>query len=94
MHGITVGALGILSLTIMGRVLTQRTSGLRELPMMVRAAIALVALATITRLLALDPDLRLDMLIWASSAWTLGMALFAVNLVWAVGIWLPQQKAA
>lgn len=94
MHGITVGALGILSLTIMGRVVTQRTSGLRELPVMVRAAIALIALATLARLMALEPDLRLDMLVWSAIAWTLGMALFAANLVWSVGIWLPARKAA
>lgn len=93
-HGITVGALGVLSLTIMGRVTTQRTSGLRSLPFMVRAAIALIAVATVARLLALDPGLRLDMLIWASIAWTLGMALFAINLVWSVGLWLPQHKTA
>lgn len=92
-HGITVGALGVLSLTIMGRVTTQRTSGLRALPGAVRVAIALVALAALARLLALAGTTRIEMLVAASAAWSAGMMLFAVYVARASIAWWHTQRA-
>ena len=92
MHGVSVGALGVLSLTIMGRVVTQRTTGLRALPGAVRLAIGLVILATLARLLALDGALRQDMLVAASIAWTMAMAIFAGNVLWSLRCWWAREK--
>ncbi|HXK54819.1 MAG TPA: hypothetical protein PK405_09045, partial [Hyphomicrobiales bacterium] len=79
-------------LTIMGRVVTQRTTGLRALPGAVRLAIGLVILATLARLLALDGALRQDMLVAASIAWTMAMAIFAGNVLWSLRCWWAREK--
>jgi len=76
-HGATVGALGVLSITIMGRSAIQRTGRPRDLPVVLRFAIALMIGAALARLGAFHPDFRADLLYAASALWTAALVVFA-----------------
>lgn len=76
-HGATVGALGVLSIAIMGRSAIQRTGRPRDLPMVLRFAIALMIGAALARLGAIYPDFRIGLLYAAAVLWTASLVVFA-----------------
>ena len=90
LHGVTVGALGILSLSVMGRTVVQRGRLPRTFPTTVRLAIGTMAIATISRLLALVPEIRDPMLTTAAATWTLAFLLFGGFVVY--GLWLSVRR--
>jgi uncharacterized protein involved in response to NO len=89
LHGITVGALGILSLSVMGRTILQRGRLPRKYPTTVRIAIAVIALAAALRLLAIAPDWRSDMLIAGAAVWVLAFLMFGGFVVY--GVWAAKK---
>jgi len=83
-HGITVGGLGVLSLSVMGRTVLQRAKLPREFPTTVRIAIALMIVSGICRILAMILDQRGDMLIAAATAWMLAFIAFASFVIYGL----------
>ena len=81
LHGVTVGALGSLSLAIMARVSLQRSARPIVFPPYVTLAIAMISGAAICRLLAAIPFLRIVMIEGASLFWSLAFALYAIFLL-------------
>jgi uncharacterized protein involved in response to NO len=79
-HGVTVGALGTLTLAMMARVSLQRGRWLIAFPPTVVAAIALVTAATLFRLLAAVPEVRLAMVAAAAVCWSAAFVAFAAFL--------------
>lgn len=84
MHGIMVGGLGVLSLSIMGRTVVQRARLVGGLPIAIRISIALMALATLLRVAAFYGDLRLEMLIAAATVWASSFAVFSWVVLFAL----------
>ncbi|MGB8275631.1 MAG: NnrS family protein, partial [Alphaproteobacteria bacterium] len=80
LHGITIGALGTLTMAVMGRATQQRALSAPHLSVGALVAIALVSAAAILRLLAAVPPLREPLLIAAGLSWVAAFALFAVFL--------------
>ena len=80
LHGVTVGALGSLSLAIMARVSLQRSARPIVFPPYVTLAIAMISGAAICRLLAAIPFLRIVLIEAASLLGLLAFALFAIFL--------------
>lgn len=71
LHGLTVGALGALTVAMMARVSLQRARRPITVPRPVGLAIALIAIAALARLGAIWPPLRLGLLEVAALAWSL-----------------------
>ncbi len=80
-HGIGIGGLGILSLTIMGRAVVQRTGLSRELPVSIRIALALMIVAALLRLMVFLVESPDWILMAAAMAWTLAMVMFAFIVI-------------
>jgi len=80
LHGVTVGALGTLSLAMMARVSLQRSQRPIVFPSYVSLAIATISGAALCRLLAALPALRLAMIAGAGICWMLAFGLFAIFL--------------
>jgi len=80
LHGVMVGALGTLSLSMMARVALQRARNEIVFPPGVTVAVAMISGAALCRLLAAVPALRLPMIGTAAVFWMCAFALFAVFL--------------
>jgi uncharacterized protein involved in response to NO len=80
LHGVMVGALGMLSLAMMARVSLQRSQRPIAYPPAVTLSIAMISGAAVCRLLAAVPALRLPMIATASLFWVSAFALFAAFL--------------
>jgi uncharacterized protein involved in response to NO len=83
-HVITVGALGTLSMVMMGRATLQRAIREPRFSPGAYAAVALVSAAAVLRLLATVGALREPALIGAGLCWTLGFLLFGIFLAGAL----------
>jgi uncharacterized protein involved in response to NO len=83
-HAITVGALGTLTMVMMGRATLQRA--IREPRFSAGGywGVALVSLAAVLRLAAAIPALREAALVGAGSCWTLAFLLFGIFLAGAL----------
>jgi len=81
LHGLMVGALGTLSLSMMARVTLQRSQRPIAFPPAVTLSVAMISGAAICRLLAAVPGLRMPMIGTASLFWAFAFALFAVFLL-------------
>lgn len=80
LHGVTVGALGTLTLAVMARVSLQRNQRPIVFPPLVTLAIALISAAAALRLAAVVPALRLSMIAGAGLCWAAAFGLFALFL--------------
>jgi uncharacterized protein involved in response to NO len=78
LHGITIGALGTLSIAMMTRVSLQRSRRPVVMPPLVLSAVALISIAAALRLAAVWPAIRPVTIDAAAACWTL--AFLAVVL--------------
>jgi uncharacterized protein involved in response to NO len=79
-HGTMVGGLGVLSLAVMGRTALQRLRRPLAVPPLLLAAIGLVSVAAIFRVLASWIEPTITLLAGAAAAWTLAFVIFALFL--------------
>jgi uncharacterized protein involved in response to NO len=79
-HGITVGALGVLSVTMMTRTAQQRRRRRIAMTAPPLVAVLLVTVAAVARLAAVEQDHRLQWLAAAAAAWSLAYVLLAAVL--------------
>ena len=81
LHGVTVGALGTLTLAIMTRVVLQKSRRPIAMPPATVFAVTMISAAAICRLLAVAPEIRLMAIDLSAALWTAGFVAFAWNLV-------------
>lgn len=80
-HGAMVGGLGVLSLAVMGRTALQRLRRPLDVPPLLMAAIGLMSLAVVLRVLASLTEPVIALLAGAATAWTLAFVCFTVFLL-------------
>lgn len=78
LHALTIGAVGTFTLSVMTRVILQKTRKKIIFPSAVLVAIGAVNLAAICRIIVFATGQNVGLLIVAASAWTLAWALFIV----------------
>lgn len=81
LHGVTVGALGTLTITIMTRVVLQKSRRPMAIPPTTVFAVTMISAAAICRLLGVVPEIRLLAIDMSAALWTAGFVAFAWNLV-------------
>ncbi|MAL99222.1 MAG: hypothetical protein CL583_12340 [Alteromonadaceae bacterium] len=80
LHGMTIGALGTLTLTVMARTRTQRSHKHTDMPKAVYVAIALISFAALARIAAaVVPGLSLYLL--GAFSWSLAFLILTVVLI-------------
>ncbi len=80
-HGAMVGGLGVLSLAVMGRTALQRLRRPLDVPPMLMAAIGLMSLAVVLRVLASLTGPVIALMTGAAAAWSLAFACFIFFLL-------------
>lgn len=80
-HGAMVGGLGVLSLAVMGRAAQQRLRRPLDVPPMLMAAIGLMSLAVVLRVLASLTEPVIALLVGAAASWSLAFACFTFFLL-------------
>lgn len=78
LHALTIGAVGTFTLSVMTRVILQKARLRIVFPPVVLAAIGVINLAAICRIIAFTSDQGVRLLIVAAGAWTLAWVLFLV----------------
>jgi len=79
-HGAMIGGLGVLSLAVMGRTALQRLRRPLDVPPLLIAAVGLMSLAVVLRVLASLTEPMVPLLAAAAAAWSLAFVCFGVFL--------------
>ncbi len=77
LHGVTVGALGTLTITIMTRTVLQKSRRPIAMPPATAFAVAMISAAAMCRLLAVAPEIRIVAIDLSAALWTAGFVAFA-----------------